>query len=180
MLIQPNLAARMISQHDRVLRDPSHSRLIWASVIVAYFLTLLPWGGWALIIEPNWLLIVLIHWWLREPWRVGQSAGFFGGLMVDIAQTGILGVSALSFSIAGWLTIKFRTRMLAFSPVAQTPQILPILFGTRLICVLTEWLCQGGTPNWWVLIGCASDFAVWIPVTLLLHQQYLRRSHSSP
>jgi|APCry1669189844_1035258.scaffolds.fasta_scaffold09194_2 rod shape-determining protein MreD len=170
----------MISQHDRVLRNPSHIRLIWASFVIAYLLTLLPWSGWAVILEPNWLLLVLIHWWLREPWRVGQSAGFFSGLMMDVAQTGILGVSALSFSIAGWLTIKFRTRMLAFSPVAQAPQILPILIGARLVAVLAVWLSSGGSPNWWLLLGSASDFIFWIPITLVLHQQDLRRSHPSP
>jgi rod shape-determining protein MreD len=170
----------MISQHDRVLRNPSHVRLIWGSVIAAYLLSLLPWSGWGLMVEPNWLLIVLIHWWLREPLRVGQSAGFVGGIMIDIAQTGILGVSALSYSIAAWLTIKFRTRMLAFSPVAQAPQILPILIGTRLISILTVWLTQGGNPNWWILIGSVTDFAVWIPITLFLHQQDLRRSHPKP
>jgi rod shape-determining protein MreD len=170
----------MISQHDRVLRNPSHIRLIWASFVIAYLLTLLPWSGWAVILEPNWLLLVLIHWWLREPLRVGQSAGFFSGLMMDVAQTGILGVSALSFSIAGWLTIKFRTRMLAFSPVAQAPQILPILIGARLVAVLAVWLSSGGSPNWWLLLGSASDFIFWIPITLVLHQQDLRRSHPSP
>jgi len=154
--------------------------LIWASFVIAYLLTLLPWSGWAVILEPNWLLLVLIHWWLREPWRVGQSAGFFSGLMMDVAQTGILGVSALSFSIAGWLTIKFRTRMLAFSPVAQAPQILPILIGARLVAVLAVWLSSGGSPNWWLLLGSASDFIFWIPITLVLHQQDLRRSHPSP
>jgi rod shape-determining protein MreD len=169
----------MISQHDRVLRNPSHIRLIWASFVIAYLLTLLPWSGWAVILEPNWLLLVLIHWWLREPWRVGQSAGFFSGLMMDVAQTGILGVSALSFSIAGWLTIKFRTRMLAFSPVAQAPQILPILIGARLVAVFAVWLSSGGSPNWWLLLGSASDFIFWIPITLVLHQQDLRRSHPS-
>jgi rod shape-determining protein MreD len=170
----------MISQHDRVLRNPSHIRLIWASFVIAYLLTLLPWSGWAVMLEPNWLLLVLIHWWLREPWRVGQSAGFFTGLMMDVAQTGILGVSALSFSIAGWLTIKFRTRMLAFSPVAQAPQILPILIGARLVALLAVWLSGGGSPNWWLLLGSASDFIFWIPITLVLHQQDLRRSHPSP
>jgi len=170
----------MISQHDRVLRDPSHIRLIWGSLIGAYLLSLLPWSGWALILEPNWMLLVLVHWWLREPWRVGQGAGFVAGVMMDIAQTGILGVSAFSFSIASWLTIKFRTRMLAFSPVSQAPQILPILVGARLVMLVTVWMTQGGEPNWLLLIGSISDLAAWIPITLILHQQDLRRSHPTP
>jgi len=91
-----------------------------------------------------------------------------------------LGVSAFSFSIASWLTIKFRTRMLAFSPVSQAPQILPILVGARLVMLVTVWMTQGGEPNWLLLIGSISDLAAWIPITLILHQQDLRRSHPTP
>jgi rod shape-determining protein MreD len=167
----------MMNPRDRVLRDPARRPLILGSLLVAYLFALLPWSGLALNLQPDWVLLVLIHWWLREPWRVGQGAGFVAGVMMDIAQTGTLGVHALAYSLAGWLTLRLRTRLMGFAPAAQAPQVLPMLVLSRLTATLGAVLAGGSLPAWSFFAGCLIDMLVWVPVTLLLHYRDLDRSH---
>lgn len=170
----------MIAEHDHVIKDPPHLRLIAYSILLAYGLTLLPFHGLALYLAPNWVLLVLVHWWLRDPWRIGQGVGFLMGLFLDIAMTGPLGVAALSMSIAAWGVIKFRSRLLSFSPVAQGIQMLPVFFGVRLInAVVAAWSGQDHAP-WLYFLGTVFDLALWIPITLILHLQDLKLSYRTP
>jgi rod shape-determining protein MreD len=169
----------MMSDRDRILKAPPHIWLIVVSLLIAYTAILIPYPSAILKFTPNWVLLVLIHWWLRDPWRIGQGTGFFMGLMMDIAMTGILGVSALSYSLAGWLTVKFRARLLGFSPIAQGLQFLPLLLGARVLLALSYSLSGYPSP-WWHLLGTVSDLIAWIPVTLILHSQDLKRSYRTP
>lgn len=167
----------MIAPRDRVLRDPARGPLIVGSLVLAYLLALLPWNGVALNLAPDWVLLVLVHWWLREPWRVGQGAGFVAGVLMDIAQTGTLGAHALAYSLAGWLTLRLRTRLLGFAPAAQAPQILPMLVLSRVATTVGAVLSGGSAPSWLFFAGCLVDMLAWVPLTLLLHYRDLERSH---
>ena len=167
----------MISSRDRVLRPPARLPLILGSLLLAYLLALLPWSGLALDLQPDWVLLVLLHWWLREPWRVGQGAAFSAGLLMDIAQTGTLGVHALAYSVAAWLTLRLRTRLLGFAPAAQAPQILPMLIAARVIATIAAVAAGGSHPAWTFFAACLVDMLAWVPITLLLHYRDLERSH---
>jgi rod shape-determining protein MreD len=167
----------MISARDRVLRDPARSRLILGSLLLAYIVALLPWNGLVLKLQPDWVLLVLIHWWLREPWRLGQGAAFVAGVLMDIAQTGTLGVHALAYSLAAWLTLRLRARLLGFAPAAQAPQILPMLVLARLSATAGAIAAGGSLPAWTFFASCLIDMVFWIPITLLLHYRDLERSH---
>lgn len=170
----------MIKENDHVLKNPPHLGLIIISLIIAFIATLLPYRGMTLYLEPQWVLIVLIHWWLRDPWRVGQSAAFFMGLLMDIAMTGTLGVSAFSFSVAAWVLLRFRTRLLGFSPLAQGVQLIPIFFGVRALTALSASLAGQDHVSWVYLVGTVVDLALWTPITLFLHFQDLKRSYRTP
>lgn len=167
----------MMTSRDRVLRDPARLPLVFGSLLAAYLLALLPWGATGVQLQPDWVLLVLVHWWLREPWRVGQGAGFLAGVLMDIAQTGTLGAHALAYSLAGWLTIRLRTRLLGFAPAAQAPQILPMLVLSRLATTAGAVLSGGSMPSWMFFAACLIDMIVWVPVTLMLHYRDLERSH---
>ncbi len=167
----------MINTRDHVLRDPAHLRLILGSLLLAYLMALLPWGGLLLNLQPDWLLLVLLHWWLREPWRVGQGAAFAGGLLMDLAQTGVLGVHALAYSVVAWATLRLRVRLLSFSPLGQVLQILPLLLLARLLATGAALMSGGGIPSWTYFLGGLTDVLAWIPITLLLHHFDLTRSN---
>lgn len=170
----------MINPRDRVLLDPAHLRLIIGSLLIAYLIALLPWSGLALELQPDWVLLVLMHWWLREPWRVGQGTGFIAGLLMDVVQTGALGVHALAYSFVSWLILRFRTRLLGFTPAAQAPQLLPLFIVARVTAAVAAVATGSGFPRWTHLAACLVDMAAWIPITLLLHQSDLARSHRAP
>lgn len=167
----------MIAPGDRVIRAPVRAPLIVGSLLVAYLLALLPWSGVPLTLQPDWVLLVLVHWWIREPWRVGQGAGFVAGVLMDVAQTGTLGAHALAYSLAGWLTLRLRTRLLGFAPIAQAPQILPMLVLARVATTVCSVAAGGNLPPWTYFAACLVDMAAWIPVTLLLHHRDLESNH---
>ena len=58
-------------------------------------LNLLPWSGWALLVKPDFLLLALLCWAMHESRNVGQSWAFVLGLIMDVADSVLLGQNAL-------------------------------------------------------------------------------------
>ena len=56
-------------------------RLVLGSLALALLINLLPWSGWALIIRPDFVLLMLLYWVVHEPQNSGQTWGFALGLV---------------------------------------------------------------------------------------------------
>jgi len=151
-----------------VLHDPTETKLIVGSLVAACCLALLPLPtGW-LGVRPDLVLLMLTYWGVSEPRRVGQTTAFCLGLLIDVADSNVLGVHALAYSVAAYITATLRVRVLSFTGWKQAVHIFPILFSAQAIVVLANLLLHFGFPGWSFFFGSAVGALLWPAVASLL------------
>jgi rod shape-determining protein MreD len=161
-----------------VLPDPPDIRLIVASISVAYLLSLLPWTGVPLLVRPDFALLVLLYWCIHQPRRVGQSAAFGLGLLVDVSEGTVLGLHGLTYSIAMYMALRLRLRLLSFKLWQQALHVLAFLLAAQALTALLSVLLYETYPGWQYFFGAAIGAALWAPLSLVLEYPRLRSARA--
>ena len=151
-----------------ILRAPRDGRFILLTLIAGYMLNLLPFNGATLLLRPDFALLALLYWCVHEPKRLGQTAGFGLGLLVDICDSSVLGVHGLTYSVAAYLSGKFRLRILSFGMWQQAWHLLPVLLLTQGLTILMNVFLRGGFPGWSYFAGALVGAALWPGISLLM------------
>jgi len=138
--------ARMPTPEGVIRNEPTPS-LVLISLAVALCINLLPWQGVPLLVRPDFLLLVLIYWCMEEPHRVGATGAFFTGLLMDIAEGSLMGQNAMIYSVAAYLVLYFRLRILSFNWLLQGLHILPVLCLGQAILVLEQAFLGAAFPS---------------------------------
>jgi len=110
-------------------------RLVLGSLLVAVVLNVLPWSGWALTMRPDFVLLMLLYWVVHEPRNAGQTWGFVLGLVMDVADSALLGQHALVYVSAIFLAQLLRIRILKLTVPGQALHMLGILLVAQLIYI---------------------------------------------
>lgn len=121
----------------------------------------MPLPPWLALGNPPWSLMVLIHFALVAPERVGVATAFALGLLQDAAQGTLLGQHALAATVVVYFVLKAR-QLLRFSPWwQQIPAVLGLLAGHQLLVFWLDGLT--GHPPWdaWYLMPAAVGALVW-------------------
>ena len=105
-------------------------------MLVALVLNLLPWSGALLRAHPDFLLLVLLYWAVHQPRSIGQGWGFMLGLVMDVANSVLLGQHALIYVVAIFLAQLLRLRMLQLSLLEQALHVLAVLLVAQSLAVL--------------------------------------------
>lgn len=92
---------------------------ILASLIVAMALRIVPWPGDLAVLNPDWVLLVLIYWSLALPERVGIFHAWAFGLLTDVLTGRLLGQYALAYSLVIYLCLKLHKRLRQFPMLQQ-------------------------------------------------------------
>ncbi len=156
---QPTHASR------RILR-PAQPMFIFASLVVAWLLNLLPLGRLPGV--PDWCALVLCFWCIHQPLRVGMSAAFALGLFTDVAHGGVLGQHALAYVLLAFAAGGLSRRILWFPLVQQALHALPLMLGATLVTWLVALACGRELPGFGALLSPLVGAALWSPLTLLL------------
>ena len=84
----------MIMPRGQQLLMPVNPLFIWASLLLAMVLNMVPLGrvAWT----PDLLMLLLVFWSVHQPSRVGMGAAFVFGLCMDVHQAALLGQHALA------------------------------------------------------------------------------------
>lgn len=118
-----------------ILRPPAPMRLVLVSLFVALVLNVLPWSGWALKVRPDFVLLMLLYWVAHEPRNVGQTWGFALGLVMDVADSALLGQHALVYVVAIFLAQLLRIRILKLTVLEQALHMFGILLVAQLLYI---------------------------------------------
>lgn len=153
---------------EGVIRNQVTPRLIFISLAAAFSLNLLPWQGMALLVRPDFLLIVLIYWCFEEPRRVGAMSAFFLGLLVDVGESSLIGQNALVYSLSAYLALTFRLRILRFNWILQALHILPIIFLGQALFVLQQVMLNNSFPDWAYFLRSVLAMLLWPVLCLVL------------
>lgn len=160
----------MIMRPGQQLLLPARPLFIWGSLLGSYLLVVLLnvsfWGraAWA----PDLLALTLFFWSVHQPQRVGMSAAFLFGVLMDVHQGSVLGQHALAYSVLSFLATAIQRRLLWFNLGSQAMQVLPLLVVVHLVALGVRMMVGGNFPGFALLLAPMIEAALWPLATLLL------------
>ena len=156
------------------MRLPAPLRLLVGSFVIACLLNLLPWSGIALQLAPDFVLLLLLYWAVMEPRSVGQGLGFTLGLLMDVANSALLGQHALMYVVAIFLAQLLRVRVLQLNLPAQALHIGAILILAQGIGVVLNLSLGRELSSGWMAFAPFLGALLWPPLSLVLALPRLR------
>ena len=138
---------------------------IFVTLIIAMCLRIAPLPESLALLNPDWVLLVLIYWSLAIPERVGISYAWFFGILTDVLMGRLFGQYALSYSLIIYMVLIWHRQLRQF----PLPQQSAFVFGCLLISqLLLFWFENLKAPaqlhgTFWlpVLSGTACWFIVY-------------------
>lgn len=167
-----------LSPMQSVLHKPASGRFMALSLILALIANLLPWNGVAVLLWPDLVAMVLLYWTIHQPRRVGLVAGWFFGLLMDIADGVLFGQHALAYVIMGYAAYFLHRRIQTFSPWQQALYVFGLLLLMQLVMLLVRLSFDAAFPGALYFVGAAVGAALWPMLSLLL--QLSQRKKASP
>ena len=155
----------MMPRGDELLL-PVNPVFIWASLLAALMVNMLPWGQWAGM--PDFLAVVLVFWSVHQPRRIGVGVAFAFGLLMDVHEAALLGQHALAYTLLSFFAITIHRRVLWFTVMPQVVQIAPLFVAAHVVSLLVRVLAGGVFPGWWLVLAPALEALMWPVVTMLL------------
>ncbi len=162
---------------DREFMLPASRGFILLSLLVAVLLEWLPWRGWALVLRPDFVALVLLYWCTHKPHRVGIGIAWMLGIFVDVADASLFGQHALAYSVLAFGGLVLNRRVQMFSLREQSVHVFVLLLASYAVYALVHWQVRGYVA-WEFFLGSVTSALLWTPLTLLL--QTLRRPRRDP
>lgn len=156
---------------------PASRRFIFASLLAAVLLEWLPWHGWALVVRPDFVALMLLYWCTHKPHRVGIGIAWVLGIVVDVADASLFGQHALAYAVLAFGGLVLNRRVQMFDLIEQSVHVFVLLLLSYAVYALIHWQVHG-LIVWEYFIGSLTSALLWAPLTLLV--QSLRRPRRNP
>jgi rod shape-determining protein MreD len=154
------------AQHTvRILR-PARLWFIVLSLLLALLLNLLPTRQW--VFMPDWVMLALCFWSMREYRIIGMGYAFLLGLLMDVANGAALGQHALAYVLLHYYAATLSRRVLQFPLRQQSLHVLPLFLGVTGIQILIRLLAGSDFPSWREFISPLVAALLWSPIAFLL------------
>jgi len=127
----------------------------------AFMLNMLPLTGWALILRPDFIAIVLLYWGIEHPRKVGFTSAFLLGLAMDVADGSLFGQHALAYCVLLASAIGLHRRITLFGLRGQLLHIFGLLLFTQLIVLVVRQAAGDAFPGWWYFLPSVSGCIAW-------------------
>jgi rod shape-determining protein MreD len=157
------------------LSTAAPKRLVFGALLIALMLNLLPWSGLALLMRPDFLLLMILYWVVHESRSIGQTWGFALGLVMDVADSALLGQHALVYVLAIFLTQLLRIRILHLTVFEQALHMLSILFVAQAVYVVLNLSLGREFVGWGLIVSPLLGALLWLPVHYLATLPRFRR-----
>lgn len=145
------------------------------SVIVALMLAIAPLPEAAAPFRPDWVALTLIYWSIMLPHSYSVGSAWLIGLVLDVAQSALLGQHALALSAIVYLTVRFHLQLRVF-PLSQMTITVFALLGVYQFALFwingVAGITVPAVDAWGPLV---SGTLVWPLVYLLLGSFNVRR-----
>lgn len=134
--------------NNKTILRPSRPFHIFINFFVVFMLAIIPFpNGIELYIMPDFLILMIIYWVMRQPENLPLWLFFVLGLFVDIIALHRLGVNALTFTLVAYVFHLTQKKMSISSIEKQILFIFFILFGIRLLKAIIAWYISGQIPS---------------------------------
>ena len=156
----------MIMRRGQPLLMPVNPVFLWASLLVALLVNMLPMGR--VVWMPDLLMLLLVFWSVHQPSRVGMGVAFFLGLCMDVQHTALLGQHALAYTVLVYFASIFQRRLLWLPVWPQAVQLLPLFLAAHVIDLVIGLLRGGAFLGWGFLLAPVLEALLWPLVSVLL------------
>lgn len=147
---------------------PVKPAFIVATLLAALLVNLLPWSGYGLWLRPDCVALVLLYWCIEQPRRVGFTAAWLLGLLMDVGDGVLFGQHALAYSILAYAGIVLHRRVRMFPLSLQVLHVIPLLLLNDFIVLLLRLASGGDFPGMQYFLGAVVGGLLWAPVSVLL------------
>jgi rod shape-determining protein MreD len=159
------MQAREMDLHEILL--PVRGGFIVFTFVAALLINLLPWSGWALVIKPDFVALVVLYWCIQQPRKVGFTGAWLLGLVMDVAEGSLFGQHALAYSVLAFGGIVLHRRVLMFSMRDQVLHVIVLLILNDVLVLAIRMLAGAGFPGVQYFIGSLTAAALWPALSLL-------------
>lgn len=141
--------------------SPPRLIYIYASLLAALVLQLLPWAGFGLMLRPDFVLLVILYWLLRAPHLCNIGTAWFAGLVIDLASGGLFGQHALAYAFSAFLAVSYQRRLALFNVWQQAAYVFVLLLLTQLTLLILKLFGGAEIPDWKYLLPSVSGILLW-------------------
>lgn len=136
-------------------------KLIYLTLFAAYMLYLLPWGGFGLLLRPDFVLLVLLYWMLRAPHLCNVGTAWMMGLLIDVASGSFFGQYALAYSITAFFAVYYQRRLVLFSAMQQAGYVLLLLLVSQIVLLVIKLMAGNALPGWSYFLSSLTGVLLW-------------------
>lgn len=152
----------------QVILLPIKPAFIAATLLGALLANLLPWSGWWLWVRPDFVALVVLYWCIDQPRKIGFTAAWLLGLLMDVADGSFFGQHALAYTILAYAGIVLHRRVQRFSITPQVLHVIPLLLLNDLMVLLIRMLAGSDFPGYQYFLGSFVGGALWPALSILL------------
>jgi rod shape-determining protein MreD len=160
--MQPRAMAR------QVILLPIKPSFIVVTLVAALLANLLPWSGWGLWLRPDFVALVVLYWCIDQPRKIGFTAAWLLGLLMDVADGSFFGQHALAYGILAYAGIVLHRRVQRFAITPQVLHVIPLLLLNDVIVLLIRMLAGADFPGYAYFLGSFVGGALWPVLSFLL------------
>src|SRR3954468_1776389 len=146
---------------------PVNGAFIAATFVAALLVNLLPWSGGWLYVKPDFVALVVLYWCIQQPRKVGFTAAWLLGLLMDVAEGSLFGQHALAYSVLAFAGIVLHRRVLMFTMRDQILHVIVLLFLNNAIVLAVRMFAGAGFPGYSYFAGSLTAAALWPLLTYL-------------
>jgi rod shape-determining protein MreD len=164
------------SRPEEILRQ-ANPWFILLTFLMGLLVNLMPMTGMALVLRPDFLMLVVLYWCIQEPRYVGVGVAWLLGVVMDVADATVFGQHALSYAVLAYAAEYFRRRVLRFPLWQQAPQVAVLLLACSALVLLVRFVGGAPFPGWMYFVPPLVGALLW-PLLSVLLQRPQRPTHS--
>jgi rod shape-determining protein MreD len=149
------------------LLKPASLKFILLTLVSGLFFNLLPWYGLALSFRPDFVALILLFWAIREPRKLGFTAVWIAGLLMDVSDGVILGQHAFAYLLGIYVATVLHRRIQRFTLWQQASHVLVLLLLMQATMLLIRLFGGGVYPGPGYFLSCLTGAMLWPVLSLL-------------
>jgi len=157
---------RTLSNDSQRILRPAHPWFIVMSLLVALLLNMMPPQQWPFM--PDWVMLTLCAWNVREARTMRMGHAFFLGILMDVADGAALGQHALAYVLASYVASSIASRILWLPILQQMCLMLPVFLLATALQIFIRLMAGDAFPGWEQFAAPLVTALFWPPVNLIL------------
>ncbi len=136
-------------------------KTLYFSVLLAFMSLLLPWSQAALVLRPDFMLLVLIFWLIRAPNLCNVGTAWMLGLLVDLAAGMVFGQYALAYTVTAFFAVTYQRRLVLFTGMQQLLYVFSLLLVSQLMLLMIQTFAGWQFTGWFYFLPSLSGVLLW-------------------